>query len=211
MDWATLKTLISTIYGQYVGAGNLIEDSSGSPTHLALLLDLVHNRIAGYPNEWPFLKEQYTLTLTGATSYNLATLFPSLKSVYQIYDTNNQQEMLSNYDANIIPIQDGYTIKDKTLTFTGNPPTSGTFTIQGKSKWMVKDSAGTRKQYFTDDTNVTVLDDINVLAFGVGQFVAWTSDDTAKEKRAEVGIWFKEAFANLLLTQEQTRQVNSML
>lgn len=213
MNWTDLKTIIETLYPQYVGAGSLIEPTSGSPTNLAILLDLVHNRIANYPYEWPFLKVTSTFTLTGATSYNLATLFPDLRSVYQIYgiNTNQDEQYLSNKDGNIFPITNAYTLKDKTLYFTGNAPTSGTATIQYKSKWMVKNAAGSRKKYFEDDDDVTILDDENVLVFGVGTFVNWAADDASQERRKEVKEWFLEAWNNLLLHPEQTNQVNSML
>jgi len=185
MEYGDIKTIVQTMYGQYVGAGKLIEDTSGSPTALAVLFDLVHNRISNYPREWEFLKETGTLTLTGASSYNLVTTFPSLKSVYQIYgiSTNQDSSYLPNYEANILPIDNSHSLRNKTLIFTGNAPQSGTATIQYKSKYMVKNAAGTRIQYFTKDTDTTVLDDVNLLIFGIGEYIDWKADSKSQERR----------------------------
>jgi len=214
MIYSEIKTVIQTIYSQYIGSGNIIESDSGSPTALALLLDLVNNRVLSYPYEWPFLKITGTLTLTGATSYDLTTLFPDLKSVYQLYGLNDYEEYdyLSNKDANISSNNRGYTIKGKTLYFSGNAPTSGTFNIQYKSKYMVETSAGVRQQYFLNDDDVSVLDsdDVNVLIFGLGQFVNWQIDNKDNTRRQEVSGWFKEAWSNLLLHNEQTNQLGSL-
>lgn len=214
-SWETLQSAIQALYVQYVGSGSVIENSSGSPTVEALLMDLVHNRIVGYPYDWDFLKVTGTLTLTGASSYNLKTTFPDLKSVYQIYgiQENQDQQYLPNYEANIVPTDNGFTLKGNTLVFTGNTPSGGSATIQYKSLYMVKDSGGTRKQYFTSTSDESVLEssDMNVLLFGFGQYVNWKSDSKSKEQRDNVAVWFKEAWQNLLMENKNTSQVHSML
>lgn len=212
-QWTDLKSIVISLYGQYVGSGNLIETDAGSPSQLALIFDLVHNRIVNYPFELPCLKVTSTITLTGASSYDLSVLFPDLKSVYQIYGINANQESgyLSNYEGNIVPMDNAYTIKGKTLYFTGTAPATGTAYIQYKSKWMVKTAAGVRQKYFLNDDDVTVLDDENLLVFGAGQFINWQSDDAAKERRKEVKEWFNEAWNSLILHPEQTNQINSLL
>jgi len=214
MAWADIKTYVQVNYGQYVGNGKLIDDS-GSPSPLAILFDMVHNRISGSPQtEWPFLKETGTISLTGAASYNLATLLPGIRSVYQIYGINQNQDStpLSNYEANITPIDSAHTLRNKTLVFTGSSP-SGTATVQYKSFYMVKDASGNRKRYFEDDTDVTVLDDadMNVLIFGIGEYINWSSDTLSQERRDEVRAWFKEAWENMRDTNEQSHQITSML
>lgn len=150
MTWEEIKLAIQTIYGQYVGSGKLIDDTDNgsTPSALAILVNLVHNRVVGYPAELNCLKETGTITLTGASSSNLKTLLPSLKSVYQVYgiNDNQEQEPMGNLEANITPLS-GWTIKGDSLIFSGTAP-SGTATLQYKSKYMVKDSTGTRQQYF---------------------------------------------------------------
>ena len=217
MTWADLKTLCQTIYGQYVGSGKLIDDSNGddtTPSSLAILMNLVHNRIIAYPKEFEFLKETSTITLDGSTSYNLKTLLPSLRSVYQIYgiDQYKEHQLFGNWEGNITPI-DGYLIRGDSLVFTGTAPISGTASIQYKSRYMVKSAAGTRKQYFLKDDDYSVLDDgdINVLIFGLVDFINWKSDTETGERKKELKDWYKEAWTNLILANKQTSQLHSML
>lgn len=213
MTFADIKTLLSYLYGPYVGKG-FINTTSGSVTEVAYLLQLVHDRIASYPNEWEFLKETGSITLTGASTYNLRSSFADLRSVYQIYGINSNQDhpFLPNFEANITPAT-GYSLRDATLIFTGNIPGSGTMTIQYKSAYMVKSAGGTRKLNFTADDDYSVLldNDINVLIFGVGEYINWKSDVVSQERRREIKEWFKEAFTNLLLLNANTNQSISML
>lgn len=215
MTWEEIKLAIQTIYGQYVGSGKLIDDTDNgsTPSALAILVNLVHNRVVGYPAELNCLKETGTITLTGASSYNLKTLLPSLKSVYQIYgiNDNQEQEPMGNLEANITPLS-GWTIKGDSLIFSGTAP-SGTATLQYKSKYMVKDSTGTRQQYFLADADYTVLDasDCNILIFGVGQFINWSSDEEAQNRKDQIKDWYNEAWTNLILHPSQTSQLHSLL
>lgn len=213
--YATLKTVFQTIYGAYVGAGNFIESDSGTPTELAILLNLVHNRIMSAPNKWPFAIETADITATGSTTYDLNTLLPGFRSIHQVYgiDTNAESEYFGNSQANITD-REGWTIKNGQLIFTGTTPTSGTtFKVQYQSSYMVKDSSGVRKQYFTADDDVSVLNvaDENVLFFGVGEFVQWKTDEVSRDKRREVKLWFSEAWENLRLRREVDVPVKSML
>lgn len=217
MTWADIKETCQVIYPQYVGDGNLIDDSNGdenSATSLALLIHLVHSRIVGYPYEFDFLKQDATITITGATSYDLSTEIPGFKSLYQVYGiTENQaSEYYSNAKANITPCS-GYTIKGNVITFTGSVPTSGTLMLQIKSSYMVKSSSGDRKKYFLADDDISVLNDadINVLIFGVGEFINWGADVAERDRKEEVRGWFTEARNNILLHNNQTNQVESML
>lgn len=215
MTWEEIKLAIQTIYGQYVGSGKLIDDTDNgsTPSALAILVNLVHNRVVGYPAELNCLKETGTITLTGASSYNLKTLLPSLKSVYQVYgiNDNQEQEPMGNLEANITPLS-GWTIKGDSLIFSGTAP-SGTATLQYKSKYMVKDSTGTRQQYFLADADYTVLDasDCNILIFGVGQFINWSSDEEAQNRKDQIKDWYNEAWTNLILHPSQTSQLHSLL
>ena len=216
MTWSEIKIAITTIYGQYVGSGKIIDDTDNgsTPSPLAILVGLVHNRISGVPIELNCLKETGTITLTGATTYNLRTLLPGLKTVFQIYGINQNQEHpnYGNAEANITPL-DGWTVRGDSLVFTGVAPTSGTVTIQYKSKYMVKNSAGTRQLYFLAEDDYSVLDDddSNVLIFGVGEFLNWYSDSESQDRRKEVKDWFKEAWENLMLSNKVSRSLDSML
>jgi len=215
MTWEEIKLALTTIYSQYIGNGKIIDDTDNgsTPSALAILVNLVNNRISSYPYEFNSLKETYTLTLTGATTYDLKTLVPGLKTIFQIYGINEHQEheYLDNSQSNITD-GDGWTIRGNTLIFTGSAPT-GTATIQYKSKYLVKNTSGVRQQYFLANTDYSCLDsdDVNVLIFGVGQFINWKSDSESQDRRKEVMDWYKEAINNMVLNNKVTRQITSLL
>lgn len=215
MTWEQIKQTIQVIYSPYVGAGKLIDDTDDglSPSQLSLLVNLVHGRISSFPIDFEFCKETGTLPLTGASSYNLATLFPGFKTIFQVYGINQYQEhqFYGNGEANITPL-DGWTMKGKTLVFTGTPPT-GTAQVQFKSSFMVKNSSGTRQQYFLAEDDVSVLDDDSVgfIIFGLGDYINWSSDTENQDRKAEVKDWFKEAMNNLVLNNGNSKSLDSML
>lgn len=212
MLYSALKTQAQTLYGNYIGKG-FVEPDTGSPTELATYFDLVHTQIASYPHEWPFLKITGTLTLTGASSYDLSTEFPDLGTVFQVYgiSSNQEHEYFANDIANLTPL-DGWTMKGKTLIFTGNSPT-GTATIQYKSQYLVEDSSGSRQQYFSNDDDVSVLGaaHIGVLLFGIGEFVQWKADTKSKYRRDLISGKFDQAWSNLLDENEMSNQIGEMI
>lgn len=214
ITYANLKSTIKAMYGGWVGAGDFIEDSSGSPTDLALLLDLVNSEVASYPNEWEFMKEVYTITFDGSTSYNLRTLIPDFITIYQLYGINDNQEhpFYPNYEANIFPT-DGWSMRGDTLIFSGNEPTSGTAYIQYKSQYLVKNAAGTRKQFFEADTDYSILNpaDIGILHFGVGEYIDWSINEKSNQKRNKISNKYEKAFQRMLLRNTNSRQIGSML
>ena len=209
--WSDIKTICQTIYARYVNKG-FIEMLSGNPTELAILIDLIHGQILDQPFEWNFCKEIGTITATGATTYDLATLFPDFHSIYQVYGINDNQDhpFAPNYEANIVPA-DGWSIRGNTLVFTGTAPASGTFKIQYKSKYLVKSAAGVRQQYLTDDTDYSVVPSRNLLIYGVGEHVEWKADEASDRKQQFVNKKFEVALNNLLLSgniaTNQTRNV----
>lgn len=217
ITFAQLKTLSGIIYGQYVGSGKLLDGDTGDPSSLALIFDLIHQRISGYPFEWNFLKVKTTWQLTGDRTYDLSVLFPDLLSTFQIFGINSNQESvpLADYDANVYPFYDSYQIYGDTLSFTGNVPLSGTVAyIQYKSMYMVIDgTTGLRKRYFEADADYSVLKpgQDGVLTYGIGEFCDWLSDSKAKEQRQYVTDRFKESWNNLLLHNPQDSQVHNML
>lgn len=214
ITYESLKSTAIALYGAWVGSGALIESDSGSPTTLSLYFDFVNSEIAANSQDFEFTKETGTITLTGATSYNLSTLFPDLISVYQVYgiNSNQEQQYFPNYEANLYPFQ-GYTIKGNSLILTGENPSSGTLTIQYKSQYLVKNAAGTRKQYFENDDDYSVLDfaDKNVLIFGIGEYITWKTDEQSAIQRDRVTGWYQKAFNNMLLRTNPSHQITSML
>lgn len=213
--YSELKTIAQTLYGNSVGAGNFVESDSGSPSELAMLFHLIHGRIIGYPREWPFSKVVVTITATGASTYDLKTLYPDFLSLYQVFgiNTNSEHEHYDNAEANITTI-DGWTLRDGVLTFTGTIPASGsTFSIQYKSQYLVETAAGVRQKYFLTGTDVSVLSeaDINVLVMGIGSYVNWKTDEVSQDKRRETKDWFQEAWTNMLLREDVSRPITSMI
>lgn len=211
--WEQLKLAIQTLYPQYVGNGKIVEndDDGLTPSALAILVDLVNNRIVSNPNEFEFLKETDTMTLDGSTSYDMGTLFPGFKSLFQNYGIDQNQSVFyfGNTEGNITPI-DGYTMKGNSLIFTGTAPPSGEATVQYKSKYAVKDSAGDRQQFFLDDADYTVFDNPNLIIFGVGEFINWLSDTKEQDRKAEIHNWWNEALDDLILHGKQTNQLDNM-
>lgn len=216
IKFSEIKTLAGILYAQYVGSGKLLDGDTGNPSSLALILDLIHQRIVGYPFEWNFLKVKTSWPLTGARTYDLSVLFPDLLATFQIFGINSNQESvpIPDYDANVYPFYDSYQIYGDTLSFTGNVPLSGTVAyIQYKSMYMVRDENGVPKRYFENDTDYSVLKagQDSVLTFGIGEFADWMADSKAKEQRQYVTDRFKETWNNLLLHNAQDSQVHNML
>lgn len=212
--YADIKAALAILYGPYVG-NNFISTDTGSPTDIAILLRLANNRILSKPIEWPFQQETTTIALVGGQmTYDLRTNIPDVKSVYQLFGVNQNQEhpYRPNYEANIIPAT-GYTIRNKILVFTGNTPSSGNFSVQYKSKWMVKNAAGARKQDFENEDDYSVLDDdnVNLLLWMVGEFVQWKADVASSERKKEVKDWLAEAYGDLRDYNENTSQIHYML
>lgn len=120
---------------------------------------MTNMQVAGGAHKFSWAIREYTLTLTGATEYNLGTLIPDLVTVYQIHGSSvpgyevgfsGQRE----YNINVGGI--GFTIVGNLLRFQ-NPPTSGTLTIPYYSNYLVVSAAGTRQLDFTDGTDISVI------------------------------------------------------
>jgi hypothetical protein len=215
--WADIKMMLTYEFGPYVGKG-FVNMDSGSPTELAYKVHLAHCRIMAKPHEWEFAKEVGTIVMTGASTYDLRALFPDLISVYQVWGINENQEhpYEANSVINITPA-DGYSLRGNLLVFSGNAPASGNLSIQYKSSYMVKDSSGVRKKYFTDDTDTSVLDDadIPVLILGAGIYIRRKTDDPiGREKSNRAGAEKDEldqAIYDMMLRPKQSRQLISMM
>lgn len=218
MSWEQIKLTILGLFPAYVGSGKLIDDQEdgNTPSALSLLVNLVHNQISGYPVNFNCLMEKGTINLDGSLTYNLKTLFPDLKTVKQLYglNQNQSQTFFGNKEANITPV-DGWTVIGNNLVFTGydtNGPT-GTAKLLYKSNYLVKDENGNRQRFFLTDSDYSVLDedDINVIIFGIGQFINWNSDSESQDRKKEVNSWYIDARNNMVLNNKNSDQVDRLL
>jgi len=133
---------------------------SGSPSELAYYLRLTNAEIAGGEHRFGFTMREYSLMLTGASTYNLATLIPDLVSLW-----NPQGDNVAGYEMayrnsreyNLTRGGQEFTIVGMTLKFR-NPPTSGTLVIPYYSNYLVLDQDGTtRKLDFEDADDTSIL------------------------------------------------------
>jgi len=174
--WGNIKTLLSAMSPQAMQSG-YVEGNSGVPPELTLYARASNSEIAGNPHKFSWLMREYNLTLTGATSYNLTTLVPDLMQIYQIAgDTLSNKEMPYQSPREFTMDVGGikFTIKGRTLVFSGASPTTGTLTIPYYSNYLVLDEDGvTRKKDFENDDDILVIPDDHfmVLVEGIMRFV----------------------------------------
>ncbi len=152
-----------------------VETSSGSPTELAYYARMVNSEICANAFKHSWRLREYTLTLTGASTYDLGTLIPDLDQVLQIVGdglSNKEAQYLSPADFNFEIGGTWATIKGNTLEFK-NPPSSGTLTIPYYTKWLVKTAAGAFQQDFTAGTDISIIPDSHqqVLIEGIMEYV----------------------------------------
>lgn len=158
MTWAELKVFFSNMAPQAISG--IIQATSGSPTELALYIRMGNNRLASIPHKFSWLLRDYTLTLTGASEYNLRTLIPDLVRVRYVTGSalpNNVATYVSGGDFYRRVFGSGVmTIQNNILKFD-TPPTSGTLTIPYYSNYLVVDDSGVRKLDFVDDTDASII------------------------------------------------------
>ena len=217
MTWENIKAQLIILYSKYAGTNGFIETESGNPTDLAMLVDLVHQQINSNPGNPDYFKRKVgqTVTLTGATSYDLRTLFPDYMGIYQVYGINDYEEQVnvSQGTNNLLRHNESYSVTNGVLYLAEGYPSTGTLKIDYKSAYMVEDSSGNRKQFFTDVTDVSVLlpNHIWVLLLGVGQYVNWKADNASKAQRDFVHTQFAIAEQSLFLHQEQENSIGNFL
>jgi hypothetical protein len=217
MTWEDIKAQLITLYAKYVSNNGFIEPDSGNPTELALFVDLVHQQVNSNPGMPDYFKRKVgqTITLTGASSYNLRTLFPDYIGLYQVYGVNDYQDQLnvSQSTNNLLRQNESYSVTNGILYFAEGYPQTGTLKIDYMSAYMVEDSSGNRKKFFTDETDVSVLlpNHIWVILMGVGQYVNWKADNASKAQRDFVQAQFNVAEQSLFLHQEQQNAIGSFL
>ncbi len=133
MTFADLQTLITEMQP---GSSGFI-----SSTGLKYFLRMTLMDLAGGDYRFSWALREYTLTLTGASEYNLATLIPDLVSIYQIHgdSVGGYGVPFQNlHDYNLTRSGQSFTVAGTKLRFQ-NPPTSGTLTIPYYSKYLVID------------------------------------------------------------------------
>jgi len=173
MTYADIKTLLQAMFPSVVGG--LIATNGGSPTQLELFLRVTNNEICGNPHKFSWRMREYTLTLTGATSYDLRTLIPDLDRVYQVTGSSLANREMPNQSLRDYNLSVGgmrMAIVGDTLKLSDGGLT-GSLTIPYYSNYLVKASDGTRKLDFSSDTDVSVIPDSHVMMLveGVGRFV----------------------------------------
>jgi hypothetical protein len=176
MNYATLKTIIGLRAPQAL-SGGMVNITSGSPVpEIALYAHMTNMEIAGNSHKFSWALREATITLTGATDYNLATLIPDLAMVYQIPPRSNDRSPVAYQplqEFNILfPGGGSATIINKTLRLSSDL-TSGSMVIPYYSNYFVATSGGTRQQYFTDDTDVSILpeEQTPLLVEGIMRFI----------------------------------------
>lgn len=174
MTYAALKAIFSNMSPQ--ATSGIIETSAGSPaSELALYCRLVNNRIAAQPHKFSWTIREYTLTLTGASSYNLASLITDLQMVRLVTGASVPDGVATYvkdydlYSRTLGPYV--FTIQNKVLKFD-TPPTSGTLIIPYHTFHLVQTAGGTYQIDFSADTNVSIIPEehINMLIEGVDEY-----------------------------------------
>lgn len=179
MLWSEIKNLLGALK-PYAFKG-LVNTTDGTTPELALYARVTNMEIAGNPYKFSWLLREYTLTLTGASSYNLRTLIPDLGRVYQVVGDSfpgREAPVQSPREYNVdVSGSVRISIMGDTLKVTG--ATSGTLTIPYYSRYLVESSGGTRKLDFTADTDVSVIPDqhVMILVEGIKRFVSDKTDE----------------------------------
>ena len=135
--------------------------SSGfvSANALKLFCRKINMRLAGGAHKFSWALREYSLVLTGATEYDLATLIPDFVQLYQIPNSQSQGSEIGYQSPRSFNITVGgvsFTIMGNLLRFH-NPPTSGTLVLPYFSNHLVQTAAGVRQLDFEDGTDISVI------------------------------------------------------
>lgn len=120
---------------------------------------MTNMQIAGGPHKFTWMIREYSLTLTGATEYDLSTLIPDLICILQPHGTSVPGYEIGFQSPREFSMQVGsvaFTIVGGLLRIQ-NGPTTGTLTIPYFSNYLVKSAGGTRQLDFTDGTDISVV------------------------------------------------------
>lgn len=126
--------------------------TSGTTSELAFYLRMVNSKLCGKAHRFSWTMREYSLTLTGATDYDLRTLIPDLIEIYQVKgDSVPGYEMgfrdLREYNLSVGGVE--FTIMGSTLRIK-NGASTGTLVIPYYSNYLVVSNSGTRQLDFSD-------------------------------------------------------------
>lgn len=155
--WSEIKQYFNTFKPE--DFPNFVDSATSGTNELAIYARLGNAQIAGYNHKFSWLIREYSLTLTGASSYDLSTLIPDLAQVIRPYGTgfpNNEPLYQSLTDFNILVGGMAITMQGKTLKIK-NGPSSGTLVIPYYSNYLVATSGGTRQRDFSADNDVSIV------------------------------------------------------
>ncbi len=201
MEWTQIKSyLLAVEPSAFQGLVDTAFDQE-----LVRYAQFTNDEIVLHPFKFNFQLEDYTLTLDSSGEYDLSTLIPDYQVVNQIHGDVVPGDVLDYRQlTRANELSEGgvwFSIKGKTLLVNGL--TSGTVTIQYYSKWLVKDSSGVRKAIFTEEDDVTVLDNPQLLIEGIIRFVK----RKLKEKIPTMAVRLYDGrIANLDIFQYQLEQ-----
>lgn len=162
LTWEEIQTIVTGMKPDAVGSVVLSDNASVS--ELAWYAWLVNMKIARSAHKFRALKREYSLSLTGATEYNLGSLVPDLQQVIQVLDGQVEIGYRQYTEFNINSGGIIQTIIGKTLRL--KEARSGTLVIPYVSNYLVlDDDLSTRKRHFIDAGDQTVLYDDMIPAF----------------------------------------------
>lgn len=171
MTWEAIKNVLVGLMPE--AFNQQFVSQTGAPSELELYARITNQEIASYPHKFSFQEEEYTLTLNSTGEYDLATLIPGYGVIKQIYGGSAYPgqpvgiKPLTEYNSHTGGIMAAMKSKS-TLLLRGLE--SGTIKIVYYSKYLVKDSTGSRKLDFEDDDDYSVLENSQVLIEGIMRF-----------------------------------------
>lgn len=192
-------------------------DTSTSFVDDAALLRMVRRvlRMIGSNYTYAFQEQRASITLTGATTYDLSTLLPGFKEILEITNApggSDVQIPMQYYDPkDFLSARDvnGYTIENTSTLRLYAPSTSsltGSLTVIYYSNYMASSASGTRQQYPLINTDLLLIpeDYLDLVVEGL-LMLAFRKDRTNREDYMDA----KEIFTARLkvLQEEEPRRV----
>lgn len=189
MTWEEIQAIFSAMRPADF-SGMVTKGSQG--TDLELYSWLTNLDIDTKQHKFSWQLEEYTLTLNSTGEYDLSTLIPDFSRLYQVVGDAIGGRSPIYRDLYSFNVENGgsqMSMRGNTLLLSG--ATSGTVKIVYYSKYYVKNSGGTRKARFTDNTDVTTIPNPMVLIDGMLKYVYARTTGTNN-----VGELVREARAN---------------
>lgn len=205
--WGQIREEFSDVYRD--SSTSFIGNASGTASEIYRMLRRVL-RLIDAPEAYTFQEQEYTLTLTGATRYDLDTEIPGWKRIKSI--TTNTSSNLSAYPIALRPvdIQDfqnlqdtyAYTIYQGRYLDLYNPSgnfTSGGLKIVYYTGYMIKDgSTNAFKALPTSDSDYFALPErfTDVISEGLAMF-AFRKDRSNRDDYRDAKSAFENRLAEL--------------